>query len=56
MSKVKHIDSYKNERYDLIKKEYKKRGFDNLGEAMNDHDFFYWVQRLKKSNKNFIRK
>lgn len=47
---VKDLDNYKNERHSILVKEYTKRGFSNLGEAMDDHDFFYWVQRLKKSN------
>lgn len=49
-NEIKDLDNFKNERHEKLRAEYLKRGFSNLGEAMNDHDFYYWQRRLRKTN------
>lgn len=44
-----------NERYHVLQKKYIRLNFNTLAEAMNNRDFYFWVQRLKKHNKNYVR-
>lgn len=46
------IQEQNSDRYDVLRAKYLLLGYSNLSDALDCYEYFLWVQKLKKYNKN----